>query len=85
MMGDVSVEVRDSVGWLLSRAMLLVPGLVLTQEYFMPLLAALMAGARMEPRIATNCCWVSALLPLCTLAVPRLSFVVVTCTYFGVR
>lgn len=57
MMQDPSAVVRDSVAWLLSRVIDLMPDAPLSQNFFVPLVQALLAGLSMESRVSANCCW----------------------------
>lgn len=57
MMNDPVANVKDSVAWLLSNMIEVLPDVVLGPEYSTALLQSLVAGMDMEPRVAANCCW----------------------------
>ena len=58
-MKDQVVQVRDTAAWSLGRICQIMQDMVVNAKVLQPLLAALVDGLAMEPRVATNACWVS--------------------------
>ena len=59
LMKDQVVQVRDTAAWSLGRICQIMQDMVVNAKVLQPLLAALVDGLAMEPRVATNACWVS--------------------------
>lgn len=53
------MQVRDTAAWSLGRICQIMQDMVVNANVLQPLLAALVDGLAMEPRVATNACWVS--------------------------
>ena len=56
---DEVVQVRDTAAWSLGRICQILQDVVVTEVVLHPLLQVLVKGLGMEPRVATNVCWVS--------------------------
>lgn len=61
LMGDVTVQVKDSAAWTIGRVCERCPSCLLNEVYLPPLLSALVLSLLGEPRVAVNACWVSKL------------------------
>lgn len=57
LMYDESVHVRDTAAWNFGRICEVIPEAAINEKYLNPLLQALLAGLKTEPRVATNVCW----------------------------
>ena len=53
------MQVRDTAAWSLGRICQIMQDTVVNANVLQPLLGALVDGLAMEPRVATNACWVS--------------------------
>ena len=56
---DEMVQVRDTAAWSLGRICQILQDVVVSQAVLPALLQVLVKGLEMEPRVATNVCWVS--------------------------
>lgn len=57
MMGDSSVQVRDSAAFALGRICEAVSDSIDPQEHLQPLITALFQGLASHPKMASSCCW----------------------------
>lgn len=57
LLKDPSVAVRDTTAWTVGRVCEIIPDAVITEQFIMPLLHALVEGLTAEPRVASNVCW----------------------------
>eukprot|EP00051_Salpingoeca_urceolata_P028386 m.486569 g.486569 ORF g.486569 m.486569 type:complete len:883 (+) comp24499_c0_seq1:219-2867(+) len=57
MITDPSVQVKDTLAWVLGRVCSVIPGTVLNDTHLQPLVQALLQGLQMDPRVASNTCW----------------------------
>ena len=59
LMGDSSVPVQDTTAWTIGRICDLVPEAIDPQQHLANLIKVLLLGLQRDPRVASNCTWVS--------------------------